>query len=213
MNIDEFKNNGHKIVEWMYNYLSEIEKYPIKPDIKPGDIYKSLPQKPPINGEEFDKIFKDFEKKIIPGITHWQSPNFHAFFPSNSSYPSILGEMLISTLGAQCMMWDTSPAATELEEKTTDWIRDAIGLPSNWKGVINDTASLGTLCSLLTARETKSNYKTNISGLNHNKYKIYCSKEAHSSVEKAVKTIGIGSNNLRKIRTNDDLSMNHKILE
>ena len=213
MNIDEFKNQGHKIVDWMYNYLNEIEKYPIKPNIEPGEIYKSLPDLPPIDGENFDDIFKDFEKTIMPGMTHWQNPNFHAFFPSNNSYPSILAEMLISTIGAQCMMWDTSPAATELEEKVTDWIKDAVGIPTSWKGVINDTASIGSICSLLTARECKTDYLTNLHGLKDNKFKVYCSKEAHSSIEKAVKTIGIGSKNLKKISTNSDLSMNCNELE
>ena len=149
----------------------------------------------------------------MPGITHWQNPNFHAFFPANSSYPSILAEMLISTLGAQCMMWDTSPAATELEEKVLNWLRDAIGLPKTWSGVINDTASVGTICSLLTAREVKTNFSVNKKGLKHNKFIIYTSKEAHSSVEKAVKIIGLGSDNLRKIEINDDLSMNLEKLE
>ena len=164
MIIEEFRKHSHDLVDWMCKYFEEIEKYPIKPDIKPGSIYNSLPENPPLKGEKFNKIFSDFEKQIFPGMTHWQNPNFHAFFPANSSFPSILGEMLISTLGAQCMMWDTSPAATELEEKVTDWIRDAIGIPSNWKGVINDTASLGTISSLLTAREIKSNYDINENG-------------------------------------------------
>ena len=213
MNIEDFKINGHKIVDWMYEYLRDIEKYPIKPNIKPREIYDSLPNKAPIEGEKFYKIFHDFEKKIIPGMTHWQNPNFHAFFPANSSYPSILAEMLISTIGAQCMMWDTSPAATELEELVTDWIKNSMGLPKNWKGVINDTASIGTICSLITAREEKTNFKSNHEGIQNNRFKIYCSKEAHSSVEKAVRTIGIGSNNLKKINTNSNLSMNFIELE
>ena len=213
MNIEEFKTNGHKMVDWMYEYLRDIEKYPIKPNIKPKIIYDSLPNKAPFEGEKFDRIFDDFEKKIIPGMTHWQNPNFHAFFPANSSYPSILAEMLISTMGAQCMMWDTSPAATELEELVTDWIKDSMGLPKNWKGVINDTASVGTICSLITAREDKTNFKSNDEGIQNNRFKIYCSKEAHSSVEKAVRTIGIGSNNLKKINTNSNLSMNFIQLE
>ena len=213
MIIEEFRKHSHDLVDWMCKYFEEIEKYPIKPNIKPGSIYNSLPENPPLKGEKFNKIFSDFEKQIFPGMTHWQNPNFHAFFPANSSFPSILGEMLISTLGAQCMMWDTSPAATELEEKVTDWIRDAIGIPSSWKGVINDTASLGTISSLLTAREIKSNYDINENGFNNNKFKIYTSIEAHSSVEKAVKTIGIGSKNIRKIDTDNNLSMNHEHLE
>ena len=213
MKIEDFQKHSHELVDWMFSYLKEIEKYPIKPDIKPGEIYNALPEKPPMNGEAFDKIFKDFNEIIIPGITHWQSPNFHAFFPANNSYPSILAEMLISTIGAQCMMWDTSPSATELEQKVTEWIRDSIGLPSNWSGVINDTASVGTICSLLTARENHSKFKINSDGFSNNKYKIYCSKETHSSVEKAVKIIGFGSKNLNKIDTDNNLSIDLKKLE
>ena len=213
MKIEDFQKHSHELVDWMFTYLKEIEKYPIKPDIKPGEIYNALPEKPPMNGEAFDKIFKDFNEIIIPGITHWQSPNFHAFFPANNSYPSILAEMLISTIGAQCMMWDTSPSATELEQKVTEWIRDSIGLPSNWSGVINDTASVGTICSLLTARENHSKFKINSDGFSNNKYKIYCSKETHSSIEKAVKIIGFGSKNLNKIDTDNNLSIDLKKLE
>ena len=213
MKIEDFQKHSHELVDWMFSYLKEIEKYPIKPDIKPGEIYNALPEKPPMNGESFDKIFKDFNEIIIPGITHWQSPNFHAFFPANNSYPSILAEMLISTIGAQCMMWDTSPSATELEQKVTEWIRDSIGLPSNWSGVINDTASVGTICSLLTARENHSKFKINSDGFSNNKYKIYCSKETHSSIEKAVKIIGFGSKNLNKIDTDNNLSIDLKKLE
>ena len=213
MKIEDFQKYSHELVDWMFSYLKEIEKYPIKPDIKPGEIYNALPEKPPMNGEAFDKIFKDFNEIIIPGITHWQSPNFHAFFPANNSYPSILAEMLISTIGAQCMMWDTSPSATELEQKVTEWIRDSIGLPSNWSGVINDTASVGTICSLLTARENHSKFKINSDGFSNNKYKIYCSKETHSSIEKAVKIIGFGSKNLNKIDTDNNLSIDLKKLE
>ena len=213
MKIEDFQKHSHELVDWMFKYLKEIEKYPIKPNIEPGEIYKSLPSNPPKSGESFEKIFDDFNRKIIPGITHWQSPNFHAFFPANNSYPSILAEMLISTIGAQCMMWDTSPAATELEQKVTEWIRDSIGLPSNWSGVINDTASVATICSLLTARENHSKFKINTEGFSDNKYKVYCSKETHSSIEKAVKIIGLGSRNLHKIDTDTNLSMDLKKLE
>ena len=209
----DFNKYGHKLVDWMSNYFKEIENYPIKPNVKPGDIYKQFPSKAPLNKESFETIFNDFKKIILPGITHWQNPNFHAFFPANNSYPSVLAEMLIATLGAQCMMWDTSPSATELEERVVDWLKDELGLPFSWKGVINDTASIGTICSLLTAREIKSNFSINKSGYNTNKYTVYTSKEAHSSVEKAVKIIGLGSKNLKKITTNKDMSMNIESLE
>ena len=213
MDINQFRKEAHKLVDWMFDYHQNIKKYPIKPNIKPGEVYDSLQDNIPKKAEDFEKIFDDFEKLIMPGMTHWQNPNFYAFFPANNSYPSILAEMIISTLGAQCMMWDTSPAATELEEKVTDWLRSFIGLPSGWKGVINDTASIGTICSLLTARELKNNFKSNKKGLDNNNYRIYGSLEAHSSVEKAVKIIGIGSDNFIKIETNSDLSINTSKLE
>ena len=213
MKIEDFKKHSHELVDWMCKYLEEIEKYPVKSKVEPGEIYDSLPKKPPSDGESFDKIFKDFNEKIMPGITHWQSPNFYAFFPANNSYPSILAEMLTSTIGAQCMMWETSPSATELEQKVAEWIRDAIGIPSNWSGVINDTASVGTICSLLTARENYSDFKSNKVGLKQNNFRVYCSNETHSSIEKAVKIIGIGSDNLIKIESNKDLSMNVNKLE
>lgn len=208
-----FNKHAHELVDWMSQYFKKIEKYPIKPNIKPGQVYNKLPKNPPQIGEPFEKIFEDFNKIIMPGITHWQNPNFHAFFPANSSYPSILAEMLISTLGAQCMMWDTSPAATELEERVLNWLKDAIGLPKTWSGVINDTASVGTICSLLTAREVKTKFSVNKKGLKNNKFIVYTSKEAHSSVEKAIKIIGLGSQNLRKIETNKNLTINLEKLE
>ena len=213
MDINQFKKEAHNLVDWMFEYHNNITKYPIKSKVKPGEIYDSLQGSIPENGESFDKIFQDFENKIMPGITHWQNPNFYAFFPANNSFPSILAEMLISTIGAQCMMWDTSPAATELEEKVTDWLRDFMGLPSSWKGVINDTASIGTICSLLTARELKNSFKSNSDGINNNRYRVYGSTEAHSSIEKAVKIIGIGSKNYIKINTNSDLSIDINDLE
>ncbi|GAG33257.1 unnamed protein product, partial [marine sediment metagenome] len=158
MDHDEFRKYAHKVVDWMADYLETVEKYPVKSQVKPKDIIKKLPLNAPIKGENFEKIFADFEEIILPGITHWQSPNFFAYFPANSSHPSILAEMLMTTLGAQCMSWVTSPAATELEERVMEWLRDMIGLPKDFSGVIQDTASTSTTCSLLTAREQITNY-------------------------------------------------------
>ena len=209
----EFKINSKNTLDWMFNYFDELNKYPVKSKVKPRDVFNKIPKIPPKKGENFSEILDDFKNIILPGMTHWQHPNFHAFFPANNSYPSILAEMIISTIGAQCMIWETSPAAAELEEKVIDWLKNEMGIPKNWSGVINDTASSGTLTSLLTAREVISNYVVNKKGLNNNNFIVYTSKEAHSSVEKAVKIIGIGKNNLIKINTNDDLSMNTNDLE
>lgn len=209
----EFIINSKDTLDWMINYFDELNKYPVKSKVKPRDVFNKIPKNPPQKSENYSEILDDFKKIILPGMTHWQHPNFHAFFPANNSYPSILAEMITSTIGAQCMIWETSPAAAELEEKVIDWLKNEMGIPKNWSGVINDTASSGTLTSLLTAREIISNYAVNKNGLNKNNFIVYSSKEAHSSIEKAIKIIGIGKNNLVKIDTYDDLSMNVKDLE
>ena len=209
----DFIINSKNTLDWMINYFDELNKYPVKSKVKPRDVFNKIPKNPPQKSENYSEILDDFKKIILPGMTHWQHPNFHAFFPANNSYPSILAEMITSTIGAQCMIWETSPAAAELEEKVIDWLKNEMGIPKNWSGVINDTASSGTLTSLLTAREIKSNYAVNKNGLNKNNFIVYSSKEAHSSIEKAIKIIGIGKNNLVKIDTYDDLSMNVKDLE
>ena len=208
MNNKKFEKNAHIVIDWIVDYFEEIKKYPVKSLVKPREIFNKLPDKPPIEGEKFSKILNDFKKIILPGITHWQHPSFHAFFPANNSFPSILAEILTATLGAQCMMWDTSPAAAELEEKVLGWLKEKLGIPDSWYGIINDTASSGTLTSLLTAREVKSNYLTNKNGIENNLFTVYTSNEAHSSIEKAVKIIGIGNQKLRKVKVNNDLSMN-----
>ncbi len=208
LNSHEFRIFAHKIADWMANYYENIEKYPVKSHVKPGEIFSLFPEEPPVEGEPMEAILKDFEEKIIPGITHWQSPGFFAYFPANSSYPSVLAEMLTATLGAQCMVWETSPAAAELEEKMMHWLRYLTGIPSNFEGVIQDTASTATLASLLTAREKQTHYSINdkgFSGKEH--FRIYASGETHSSIEKAVKIAGFGKENLIKCRVREDFSM------
>jgi len=214
MELKEFQKFGHQLVDWMVEYLENVEKYPVKSQVKPGEIITQLPLSAPIKGEDFNKIFTDFEEIIIPGITHWQSPNFFAYFPANSSYASMLAEMLMTTLGAQCMSWVTSPAATELEERVMEWLRDMIGLPKDWSGVIQDTASTSTICSLLTAREKLTNYEINSTGMNDKGIlTTYCSTETHSSIEKAVKIIGTGKENLRKIPVDKKYAMQSRSLQ
>ncbi len=205
--VNEFRKSAHQMVDWMADYLDQIEKYPVKSQVEPGEILGQLPESAPSEGEVFEKIFKDFEDIIMPGITHWQSPSFHAYFPGNSSFPSLLGEMLTSTLAAQCMIWETSPSAAELEECVLNWLKEAMGLPLNFKGVIQDTASTATLSAILTAREQASDYKINSAGFESNKYRVYCSEETHSSIEKAVKIAGLGKSNLVKIKVDEQLRM------
>jgi aromatic-L-amino-acid decarboxylase len=160
-----------------------------------------------------DDIFGDFRRIIMPGITHWQSPNFFAYFPANSSYPSVLAEMITATLGAQCMKWETSPAAAELEEMMMHWLKEMTGLPSGFHGVIQDTASTATLVAILTARERCSGFRVNHSGFEgKGGVRVYCSTETHSSIEKAVKIAGIGSQNLVKVAVDDQFRMDPELL-
>jgi len=207
MDNSEFRKKAHELVDWMADYLENISQYPVKPDIKPGDIKIQLPLAAPDVNESFDKIFSDFENIILPGMTHWQHPAFFAYFPTGVSEASILAEMLTTTLAAQCMIWLTSPAAEELEERMMEWIREMTGLPENFTGVIQDSSSTSTLVALLTARESKNNFEINKSGFKENKFRIYTSDQAHSSVDKAVKIAGFGIDNLVKINVDENFAM------
>jgi aromatic-L-amino-acid/L-tryptophan decarboxylase len=210
MTPDDFRKHAHELVEWMADYMENVEQFPVKSQVQPGEIFSRLPDNPPLHPESFDLLMKDFNEIIMPGITHWQSPDFFAYFPANTSPASILAEMITATLGAQCMIWETSPAAAELEEKMMNWLRDLIGLPSGFEGVIQDSASTATLTAILTAREKTTGFITNTEGLKDQKVlRVYCSGQTHSSVEKAVKISGIGKKNLVKIGVRDDFSMDH----
>jgi len=214
MSPDEFRKQAHELVEWMASYMENIESYPVKSLLSPGTILSSLPDAPPSEGEPFSSLIKDFNEIIMPGISHWQHPSFFAYFPANTSPPSILAEMLTATLGSQCMIWETSPAAAELEEKVMQWLRDMIGLPREFEGVIQDTASTATLAAILTARERVTEYSFNDTGkAEKGPLRVYCSGQTHSSVEKAVKICGIGKRNLVKIVVRDDFSMDPLKLE
>jgi aromatic-L-amino-acid/L-tryptophan decarboxylase len=210
----EFRKNAHQLVDWMADYLENLEDLPVKPNIKPGDIKKLLPTEAPQEGEDFQDIFKDFKDIILPGMTHWQHPQFFAYFPTGGSEPSILAEMLATTMGAQCMIWLTSPAAEELETRMMEWIRSALALPQHWTGVIQDSSSSSTLVSILTARESKSSFEINKNGFSgQEKYRVYCSTQAHSSVDKDVKIAGFGLENLIKIEVDSNYSMLSEKLE
>jgi aromatic-L-amino-acid/L-tryptophan decarboxylase len=214
MSPDEFRKHAHELVEWMAGYMEKVEEFPVKSSVRPGEIFSKLPDAPPQNPGSFESFLKDFNEIILPGITHWQSPNFFAYFPANTSPPSILAEMLTSAMGAQCMIWETSPAAAELEEMVMNWLRDSIGLPSSFEGVIQDTASTATLAAILTAREKISDFTINGDGFKDAPVlRVYCSEQTHSSVEKAVKIAGFGKKNLVKVGVLDDYSMNAGLLE
>ena len=208
MTPDEFRKHAHELVEWMAGYMENVENLPVKSPVAPGEIFKKIPDNPPQFPESFDLVMKDFNEIIMPGITHWQSPDFYAYFPANTSPASILAEMITSTLATQCMIWETSPAAAELEEKMMNWLRDLIGLPDGFEGVIQDSASTATLAAILTAREKATDFSGNTEGiLKPGSLKVYCSTQTHSSVEKAVKISGIGKRNLVKIPVRNDFSM------
>jgi aromatic-L-amino-acid decarboxylase len=196
--------------------MDHIEEYPVLAQVKPGDIADRLPETPPEEPEDMGEIFNDFKQILLPGMTHWQHPSFFAYFPANTSEPSILAEFLTAALGAQCMVWQTSPAATELEEVVMDWLRQMLGLPEGFSGVIQDTASTSTLCALLCARERATVFAVNKHGFRDGttqRLMIYTSEESHSSVEKGAKIAGFGKDCLRIIPAGEDFAMLPEELE
>jgi len=212
MTPDEFRRNGHAVVDWIADYYTRIESFPVLSKAKPGEIRRSLPASAPLEGEEFSAMLADIDKLILPGITHWQSPNFYAYFPCNASGPAILGDLLSSGLGVQGMLWATSPACTELETHVLDWLVPLLGLPekflstSTGGGVIQDTASSASLCALLAGRERATRYASNATGCT-GKLVAYCSTQTHSSVEKAAKISGLGAANLRVIAVDERFAL------
>lgn len=204
MSPEEFRHWGREVIDWIANYLEHVEEYPVMSPVKPGEIRAKLPAVAPEKGESFERILHDVDEIILPGITHWQSPRFFGYFPSNNSLPSILGELLSAGLGVQGMLWATSPACTELETHVLDWLVDMLGLPDRFKshaaggGVIQDSASSAVLCAILAARERATGGQGNLRGAGHDLV-AYASTQAHSSIEKGVRVAGLGSDNLRLI--------------
>jgi aromatic-L-amino-acid decarboxylase len=208
----DFKPGAEAVIDWIDGYLTRLPGLSVKSQVKPGDVYQMIPDKPPRNPEGLEAIMNDIENLILPGMTHWQHPNFHAYFPANNSVESILAEFITAAMGAQCMIWDTSPAAAELEQKMMEWLRDAMGLPPKWEGVIQDSASSATLVALITAREVKSDFRSNEHGVPGN-FRVYGSTETHSSIEKAAGVCGIGRKNLVKIPVDKEMRMDPTRLE
>jgi aromatic-L-amino-acid decarboxylase len=217
MTPDEFRRHGKALVDWIADYYERIESFPVLSQVQPGEIRSALPLQPPEQGEDFETILRDVERIILPGVTHWQSPNFFAFFPANASGPAILGDLLSSGLGVQGMLWITSPACTELETHVLDWLVDMLALPEKFKsssaggGVIQDTASSATLTALLAGRERATQYSFNERG-GDGRLVAYCSSQAHSSIEKAVKIAGLGRQNLRMIEVDERFAMRPEAL-
>jgi aromatic-L-amino-acid decarboxylase len=217
MTPDEFRKYGRAVVDWIADYYERIESFAVLSQVKPGQVRASLPSEPPLQGETFETILHDVERLILPGITHWQSPNFFAFFPANTSGPSILGELLSAGLGVQGMLWATSPACTELETHVMDWLVDMLGLPEKFKscraggGVIQDSASSASLCALLAARERATQFIGNERGCD-GRLIAYASTQTHSSVEKGVKIAGMGRQNLRLIGVDGKFALRPDLL-
>src|SRR5712692_1364511 len=197
-----FRKHGHALVEWIAEYLEHSDRYPVLSRVKPGEIAAALPSIPPEDGEPFEAIMADFERVLVPGLTHWIHPGFFAYFAITGSAPGVLADFLSAALNQQAMLWRTSPAATELEAVTLAWLRNLIGLPDSFEGVIYDTASIATMHALVAAREAAVTHVRD-KGLAGRPdvppLAVYCSEEAHSSVDKSVMAIGIGRESLRKV--------------
>jgi aromatic-L-amino-acid/L-tryptophan decarboxylase len=212
MSSEDFKRHGYQLIDWLADYHDNVENRAVQSAVEPGEVREKLPSKAPRSGEDFSAIINDVNEIIMPGITHWQSPNWFAYFPANVSEPSILGELLSAGLGVQGMLWATSPACTELETHVLDWLVDMMGLPPHFKssssggGVIQDSASSATLSAVLAGRERATNLQSNANGCD-GRLVAYASTQAHSSIEKAVKIAGIGKNNLRLIDVDENFAM------
>ncbi|NVJ98051.1 MAG: aminotransferase class V-fold PLP-dependent enzyme [Alphaproteobacteria bacterium] len=213
MDSKSFRENAHQIIDWIADYMDGVKDYPVRAQVKPGEVRGQLPAMPPVGPESFEAVMQDFQSIIMPGVTHWQHPRFFAYFPANVHPASHLAEMLISALGINAMLWETSPAATELEEAMMDWLKTMLLLPSEWSGVIQDTASSATFCAVLAARERATGWQVNETGLGDApKLAFYTSAEAHSSLEKAVKMAGLGKASIRLVATDADHAMQPKAL-
>jgi aromatic-L-amino-acid decarboxylase len=210
---EEFRRYGHEVVDWIAEYLGGVGDLPVLARVRPGEVAASLPAAPPVAPEGLDAILGDFRDVVVPGTTHWNHPSFFAYFSITGSGPGILGEMLSAALNVNAMLWRTGPAATELEERTLDWLRQMVGLPGGFHGTIQDTASISTLVAIAAAREAAGLgvREAGLSGLPP--LRVYCSEEAHSSVEKAGITLGIGRAGTRKIATDAEFRMDAAALD
>jgi aromatic-L-amino-acid/L-tryptophan decarboxylase len=208
---EELVSQGRAILDWIATYLEHPERYPVLSTVKPGEIRASLPAAPPATGETLERILADFETKILPGITHWNHPAFFGYFATSSSVPGILAEMLIAALDVKAMLWKTSPAATELEEVATDWLRQMLGLGDGWFGITTDTASISSMLALAAARESRPELEIRERGMAGRtdlpRLRVYASVHAHSSVDKAALALGIGLENVVKIADDEQFRM------
>ena len=216
MSPGEFRKHGADVVQWIADYMARVERLPVFPRVHPGDITRSLPATPPADPESMDVILRDFQEKIVPGITHWNHPGFMAYFANTASAPGILGEMFIAALNANGFLWVTSPAVTELEQVTVDWLRQMMGLETGWFGIINDTASMSTFLALAAAREAKPELDVRNRGLAGRTdvpaMRVYTSEQAHSSIDKAVIALGLGLENVDHVACDETYRMKPEAL-
>jgi aromatic-L-amino-acid decarboxylase len=216
MDPESFRREGHRVVDWIADYFAHPERYPVLSQVKPGDIRRALPTDAPDEGESFQAILADFERVIVPGITHWNHPGFFAYFAITGSAPGVLAEFLSAALNAQGMLWRTSPSVTELEEVALGWLRKLLGLPESFESVIYDTASMSSLHALATAREAVV-ARVRTAGMPGRselpRYRVYCSDQAHSSIDKGVILLGLGHESLRRIPSDAEFRMRPEALE
>jgi aromatic-L-amino-acid/L-tryptophan decarboxylase len=214
MTPEEFRRFGHQLIDWVADYRARMADLPVMSTVEPGALRASLPDAPPLRGEPFEAIFADLDRLIVPGLSHWQHPSFHGYFPSNGDLSSVLGDYLSTGLGVIGLSWQSSPALTELEEVVTDWLRQMVGLSAAWSGVIQDTASTSTLVALICARERTSGYSLARGGLQGEAkpMRIYASAQSHSSVEKAALLAGFGRANVTRIATDERYAMRPEAL-
>jgi aromatic-L-amino-acid decarboxylase len=212
---DTFRENAHRLVDWIADYLEHSERYPVLSRVSPGDVVRALPGEAPESGEPFDRVLADFERVIVPGLTHWNHPGFFAYFAITGSAPGVLAEFLSAALNVQAMLWRTSPAATELEEVALGWLRKLLGLPGAFEGVIYDTASIASLHALAAAREAAMPdvRRKGLAGRSLPPLRVYCSEQAHSSIDKAVMTLGLGHDALRHIAADEQFCMRADLLQ
>jgi aromatic-L-amino-acid decarboxylase len=218
MTAGEFRQHAHEVVDWVANYIEQIEGLAVLSSVKPGQIYEDLPSEPPSQPQPLSEAFEVLEKTLLPGITHWQHPSFFAYFPANASFPAILGELLSAGLGVQGMLWSTSPAATELETRVLDWLVEMLGLPSAFcsrregGGVIQDSASSATLCALLAARE-RALADPAARAVEQGRMRLFASEHAHSSLDKAARIAGLGVDSIVRVATDERYAMRPDVLE
>lgn len=215
MNAEEFRRHGHELIDWIASYFERIEELPVLAQIEPGDLKAQLPKSPPQTGEPMDQILRDVDRLIVPALTHWSHPSFFAYFATSTSAPGIFGELLSAAFDSKAMLWRTSPASTELEEVTLDWLRQMMGLDPGLSGIIYDTASVSSMHAIAAAREGVE-MRIREEGMSGRTdlplLRVYASEQAHSSIDKGIITLGLGQRGLRKISTDNEFRMDPQAL-